>query len=233
MNNNEAYTDAFSTAQPEVASEVLQEYAKLLQKQSEEREVLLEQIERLLVQAHLAENVDTKVDNILKLLLELKHQYLGHEPQAPPLENPAPQVTITKDSGDEEVKVLVDLLDEKKEEVSDKDNEIATLNEELERLAIEKSSLVGELEKLNQVIDNWKSQVNILEKLASSDPRYKIIRALRQHDALTEIQLAFTLGSSIMQIRKFVADLTELNLIQRRKDGKLIWIGGDEDSLFA
>lgn len=225
-----AWDKNFSSTETEIDKiyQILSDYRGLLEKQSEEREKLLQEVEKLSKEAANVQSLDQKVENLTSLLLEMKNQ-LGTLKQSE-----IPQKideSVLKDRKnkkkdlDNEIKVLTELLKTKKEEVMEKDREISSLNEKMELLQNEKSQLVSKIEKLNEIIDSWKSQLDLLEKLALTDPRYKIIGTLKKHGGLTEIQLAFTLGSSIMQVKKFVAELKELGMISVDNMGRLVWKG--------
>jgi hypothetical protein len=219
-------------------SEILNEYYDLIKKQSNERDILLERIDYLISQSKQSEELNEKVSNILKLLQELRNQY-SVPTNTPPV--PKSVVKVEEDEVNQlpqglnpelrvELELLNNLLTSKKEEVLEKDLAINELNTELETITNEKEELIEELEKMNQVIESWKTQIELLEKLAATDPRYRIIGALKKHDTLTEIQLAFSLGTSVMQIRKFVNDLKELGLVAIDRSGKLKWIGKNVES---
>ncbi len=210
--------------------QILSDYKRLLEKQSAERERLLQEVERLSNEAVSVHSLDRKVENLTSLLLEMKSQLSSFSQNTLSQETSKdiPLKSKKRKRGkdlDDEVQVLSELLKTKKEEVLEKDREIAALNEKMEMLQNEKLQLITKIEQLNGIIDSWKSQLDLLEKLALTDPRYKIIGTLKKHGGLTEIQLAFTLGSSIMQVKKFVAELRELGLIQTDKAGRLIWSG--------
>ncbi|NHJ31609.1 MAG: hypothetical protein FK732_01985 [Asgard group archaeon] len=97
----------------------------------------------------------------------------------------------------------------------------------LESVSDEKERLIVQLESLNSTISSWQGQLGLLQKLAASDPRYKVIGALKKHGSLSDIQLAFTMGTSIAQIRKYIDDLRELELVKKDNSGRYMWIGQD------
>lgn len=136
---------------------------------------------------------------------------------------------------DEEIQALTHLVDNKTEEIKDRDRVIDELNMKLESVSDEKERLTTQLENLNSVIGSWQGQLSLLQKLAASDPRYRVIGALKKHGSLSDIQLAFTMGTSISQIRKYIDDLRELELVAKDNAGRYQWIGGklsDEDMNF-
>jgi DNA repair exonuclease SbcCD ATPase subunit len=138
------------------------------------------------------------------------------------------------DSLEEDVEALTGLLDSKNTEVQKKDVFIEELNLKLESVSDEKERLIYQLESLNSTINSWQGQLSLLQKLAASDPRYKVIGALKKHGSLSDIQLAFTMGTSIGQIRKYIEDLRELELVRKDNSGRYIWVGQDvEDQLSA
>ncbi|MFV2014232.1 MAG: hypothetical protein ACC656_02290 [Candidatus Heimdallarchaeota archaeon] len=126
---------------------------------------------------------------------------------------------------DEDINALTNLLENKTDELREKDINIEELNIELDSVSDEKERLASQLESLNSVIGSWEGQLNLLQKLAASDPRYKVIAALKKHGSLSDIQLAFTMGTSIGQIRKYIDDLRELELVRRDNSGRYVWIG--------
>ncbi|MHA2403251.1 MAG: hypothetical protein ACXADH_09705 [Candidatus Kariarchaeaceae archaeon] len=138
------------------------------------------------------------------------------------------------DSLEEDVEALTGLLDSKNTELQNKDVFIDELNLKLESVSDEKERLIYQLESLNSTINSWQGQLSLLQKLAASDPRYKVIGALKKHGSLSDIQLAFTMGTSIGQIRKYIEDLRELELVRKDNSGRYIWVGQDvEDQLSA
>ncbi|MHA2171183.1 MAG: hypothetical protein ACXAB7_14910 [Candidatus Kariarchaeaceae archaeon] len=138
------------------------------------------------------------------------------------------------DSLEEDVEALTGLLDSKNSELHNKDVFIDELNLKLESVSDEKERLIYQLESLNSTINSWQGQLSLLQKLAASDPRYKVIGALKKHGSLSDIQLAFTMGTSIGQIRKYIEDLRELELVRKDNSGRYIWVGQDvEDQLSA
>lgn len=126
---------------------------------------------------------------------------------------------------DEDINALTTLVDNKSEELREKDTHIEKLNVDLESITDEKIRLAAQLESLNSVIGSWQGQLSLLQKLAASDPRYKVIAALKKHGSLSDIQLAFTMGTSIGQIRKYIDYLRELELVRRDNSGRYVWIG--------
>lgn len=133
---------------------------------------------------------------------------------------------------DEDIKTLSELLDAKTLEIKQKDTFIAEINLRYENISDEKERLIVQLESLNSTIESWHGQLSLLQKLASSDPRYKVIGALKKHGSLSDIQLAFTMGTSIAQIRKYIDDLRDLELVRKDSSGRYTWSGQNiEDQL--
>ncbi|MCH8908214.1 MAG: hypothetical protein IH840_14085, partial [Candidatus Heimdallarchaeota archaeon] len=79
------------------------------------------------------------------------------------------------DNLENDVVSLQDLIDTKVEELKEKDLFIETQNQKLEGVTDEKERLALQLESMNSVIGSWQGQLNLLQKLAASDPRYKVI----------------------------------------------------------
>ncbi len=223
--NSEDFPQGYETTK----QNVLEEYYTLLQKQDKERRLLLNQITSLIESYKSSESGNSKNEEILEILKEMKRQFEsgGKENQKETIS--IKTSTITPDleiveNLPEEIQVLHDLLESKKEEVLEKDRQIVEYNSEIEAIAIEKNSLIVELERLNQVIESWKNQLEMLESMAEGDPRFRMIEALKSHERLTEIQLAFALGTSISQVRKFINDLRDMELIKIEKDGRIRWV---------
>lgn len=129
------------------------------------------------------------------------------------------------DDLDNDVDSLNTLISSKQEEIQEKDVFIEQLNTKLQGITDEKERLALQLESMNSVIGSWQGQLNLLQKLAASDPRYKVIGALKKHGSLSDIQLAFTMGTSISQIRKYIEDLKELELVRKDATGRYEWVG--------
>jgi len=209
-------------------TKVLDEYYSLLKKQDNERKLLLDQINQLIT-AYNDPSMNGKGSGILEILMEIKQQFESGGKKQKSDENNIK--TSTSEIEIEfveqlppEIQVLHDLLESKKEEVLEKDQLIVEYNSEIESISTEKNSLIIELEKLNRIIESWKSQLEMLESMAKNDPRFRMIEALKSHDKLTEIQLAFALGTSISQIRRFISDLLDMELVKIEKDGRIRWI---------
>ncbi|OLS27363.1 MAG: Chromosome partition protein Smc [Candidatus Heimdallarchaeota archaeon LC_2] len=149
------------------------------------------------------------------------------------VEELAKQIETEADNLEDEVVTLTQLIENKTEELRERDVFIEEMNEKLEGVSDEKERLASQLDSLNSVIGSWQGQLNLLQKLAASDPRYKVIAALKKHGSLSDIQLAFTMGTSIGQIRKYIDDLRELELVRKDNSGRYIWIGNKmaEDEL--
>lgn len=136
------------------------------------------------------------------------------------------------DNLENDVVSLQGLIDTKVEELKEKDLFIEGQNQKLQGVTDEKERLALQLESMNSVIGSWQGQLNLLQKLAASDPRYKVIGSLKKHGSLSDIQLAFTMGTSISQIRKYIEDLKELELVRKDSTGRYIWVGqGVEEEL--
>ncbi|MHA2503976.1 MAG: hypothetical protein ACXAE3_14040 [Candidatus Kariarchaeaceae archaeon] len=224
---------------------LLDEYQDLAVEQQEERKALLDKIEELTKRTEKIDNMDLKLQQFLGILLEIKTQISG-EPEAKDLvprpkilsspeilaseqqiEELEQEVESQHEKIDDEIDSLVLLLDKKKEQLQQKDQTIEELNDKLDMLTDEKGRLSAELENLNEVIDSWKNQLDLLQKLAASDPRYRVIEALKKHGTLSDIQLAFTMGTSINQLRKYIEDLIELKLVKKAPNGRFVWTGKD------
>jgi len=209
-------------------TKVLDEYYSLLKKQDYERKLLLDQINQLIT-AYNDPSMNEKSTGILEILREIKQQFESGGKKQKSDENNIKTSTSEieikfVEQLPPEIQVLHDLLESKKEEVLEKDQLIVEYNSEIESISAEKNSLIIELEKLNRIIESWKSQLEMLESMAKNDPRFLMIEALKSHDKLTEIQLAFALGTSISQIRRFTSDLLDMELVKIEKDGRIRWI---------
>ncbi len=111
-------------------------------------------------------------------------------------------------------------------ELDKKDETIKTLNQKLELLVEEREQLRNELNRLNRLMMTWEQSISIIEKLAKTDPRYKVLNIVKKNKELNEIQLAFACGLSISELRKYVEDLRKLELVI--VDGsKIKWSGKD------
>lgn len=209
-------------------TKVLDEYYSLLKKQDYERKLLLDQINQLIT-AYNDSSMNEKSTGILEILREIKQQFESGGKKQKSDENNIKTSTSEieikfVEQLPPEIQVLHDLLESKREEVLEKDQLIVEYNSEIESISAEKNSLIIELEKLNRIIESWKSQHEMLESMAKNDPRFLMIEALKSHDKLTEIQLAFALGTSISQIRRFTSDLLDMELVKIEKDGRIRWI---------
>jgi chromosome segregation ATPase len=225
---------------------IIDDYQNLIEIQNQERKELLEKIDQLTHRTNEIENIDSRMQQFSALLMDIRQQIaaLSKTKSLPvPKTSSTPktnvlasqeeidrlskEVELKSTDLDQEISELMSMLDQKREEVNHKDVLISELNEKLDLLSEEKGRLAEELENLNSVIDSWKNQLDLLQKLAASDPRYRVIAALKKHGSLSDIQLAFTMGTSINQLRKYIEDLVELELVARNNAGRYVWIGKD------
>ncbi len=221
---------------------ILENYKKLLKNQSIERNLLLDKVNEITQASKNVSQMDHKMDNLVKLLLDIKQQIVAissikSEIKIPnndslidekQLEDIAVKIEEEGIDLSEKIINLQNELNSKERMIIEKDNFITELNEQLELLAFEKSQLVSKLNNLNEVTAEWNEQINMLQKLAVSDPRYKAIDTLKKHGMLSEIQLAFSMGTSIGQVKRYADDLIKLNLIKRDNNGRYVWIGENE-----
>ncbi len=197
----------------------LVEYKILLDQQSKEREMIIEELDKFTLATTNIGRLDEKIEIIRSLLLEMKTKFEGTSNfELTSLNDSNPDLVESK----QDLSSLSALINEKAGEVQEKDSYIENLNHKIERLSSEKFELNNEIEKMNKAIENWKNQLELLEKLALTDPRYKIIGVLKKHEEMSEIQLAFTLGNSIIQVKKYLNELLELGLIQQLNNGKIV-----------
>ncbi|MHA2098428.1 MAG: hypothetical protein ACW99A_07060 [Candidatus Kariarchaeaceae archaeon] len=173
-------------------------------------------------------DIKTKVDDTKQFRVPGVDQYINKpkviatEEEVEGLEKDIQQAA---ENLDDEINALTNLVENKSDELRERDLHIEKLNDQLEGVSDEKERLASQLESLNSVIGSWQGQLSLLQKLAASDPRYKVIAALKKHGSLSDIQLAFTMGTSIGQIRKYIDDLKELELVRRDNTGRYVWIG--------
>lgn len=241
--------DNFVDLEEEDLDLVIDEYRELLEIQAEERDGLLSQVEELSSQTDGVNLLDNKLDHLISLLQDVRNQISALSTASSTLitnsveKNFEPPHILAKEEEieilekeinkraeflDNKIKELTETLDFKQSEVNQKDEYIEQLNIKLETLASEKEQLANRLESLNSISDQWKGQLDLFQKLARTDPRYKTIDTLKRHGTLSEIQLAFSMGITINQIRKYAEDLIKLNLVQRDQMGRYKWVGKEE-----
>ncbi len=113
-------------------------------------------------------------------------------------------------------------------EIKRKDELIATLNEKLELLTEERDRLKSELNRLNELVGTWTKNMEVLERLARTDPRYRVFNIVKRNKELNEIQLAFACGLSVSDLRKYVEDLKKIGLVTV-SNSNVKWTGRDLD----
>ena len=239
-----------STDIDEDLNSILEEYETLSNAQQTERQELLQRIDELTQRTQSLDNLDGKLEQFTSLLLDIRAQIAGitsseggsrriHSPPSDPassvvasdkeiMELSTEVERKSKDLNDE-IDSLSHLLDKKKKEIKEKDLNIEELNDRLELLTDEKGRLASELEQINSTLDSWRNQLELLQKLAASDPRYRVIESLKKHGTLSDIQLAFTMGTSINQLRKYIDDLIDLKLVKKAPNGRFVWTGREFD----
>lgn len=222
---------------------ILNDYWELLDIQKKERENLVLKVDEISSRVNDEAELTNKMDHLVTLLLDIKQQIssLYTPSRGPPVapDTPKSKIMATDKQIDElsrEVERRAELLDseiatiqntlkEREDEIMQKDLYIEELNNEIQVLANEKQQLLSKLEELNSVTSSKAGQLDLLQKLAESDPRYKAIDTLKRHGSLSEIQLAFSMGTSITQVRKYMDDLIKLGLVKKNKGGRFVWIG--------
>ncbi|MCY3411325.1 MAG: hypothetical protein INQ03_06780 [Candidatus Heimdallarchaeota archaeon] len=234
-----SWTD--TSKEEEELRKLLDSYKELLDSQAQERNLLLEKVNEMTRSSENMNQMENKMDNLVQLLLDIKQQI--NAISSIKSEISLPQAVMTDDNQvnemarqlNEEAQEMLDTIstlqervEQREKEIQEKDNFINELNEQLELLSFEKSQLVSKINSLHQQSEEWGEQVEMLQKLAVSDPRYKAIETLKKHGNLSEIQLAFSMGTSIGQVKRYADDLIKLKLITRDSSGRYVWIGGSE-----
>lgn len=219
---------------------ILDSYKVLLDNQASERNLLLEKVNEITLASENVVQMDTKMDSLVNLLLDIKEQIIAISTIKSEIKIPENSSNRLDDKKIESVVKEVEregefLLSEISElkgkiesneiEIVEKDIFINELNDQLELLAFEKSQLISKVENLNSLTEQWGEEIDLLQKLAVSDPRYKAIDTLKKHGSLSEIQLAFSMGTSIGQVKRYAEDLIKLQLIRRDSSGRYVWIG--------
>ncbi len=222
-------------------SQLLENYQELLAAQAEERKRLLEKVNELAVKSEKVGLLDNKIESLTKLLLDIKEQINAISDKNSKTISPVKSSKVVASDEDidhlsseieakgkemdERIEILEQLLEQKLAEGKEKDMHIEQLNERVKQLSREKNELAKKLEELSAVTSTWSGQLDLLQKLAKSDPRYKAIETLKRHGTLSDIQLAFSMGASIIQVKKYVEDLINLGLVKKDKVGRYMWIG--------
>lgn len=222
---------------------ILSNYRKLLENQAKERDLLLRKVDEISVASKNTSQIDSKMNNLVKLLMDIKQQVIaisslkseiefneslgGGLLDDKEIESVAIQVEEEEKDLSDKISILEEEIEFKETLIDKKDDYITELNEQLELLAFEKSQLISKLDELSKETSEWGEQIDLLQKLAVSDPRYKAIDTLKKHGTLSEIQLAFSMGTSIGQVKRYAEDLIKLELIKRDSTGKYIWIGDE------
>lgn len=224
---------------------ILNEYRDLLEIQALEREELLIKVDDLSKQSENANQIDSKMDHLLNLLLDIRQQIgsiTDNNPELPSqfaseinvvasddqIKELSDEIEIKGEALDTQIGHLQNQLEDTRSEIIDKNLYIEKLNSQIQILADEKVQLILKLEELTNIANSWNKNIDLLQKLAKSDPRYKTINTLKKHGRLSEIQLAFSMGTSISQVRKYAEDLIDLGLVQKDKLGRYVWVGKNE-----
>ena len=224
---------------------ILNEYRGLLDVQAGEREELLIKVDDLSKQSESANQMDSKMDHLLNLLLDIRQQIgsiTDNNPELPTrftsemnvmasdeqIKELSDEIEMKGEALDGQIDLLQNQLKDTRSEIIDKNLYIENLNNQIQILADEKVQLILKLEELTNIANSWNKNIDLLQKLAKSDPRYKTINTLKKHGRLSEIQLAFSMGTSISQVRKYAEDLTNLGLVQKDKLGRYVWVGKNE-----
>lgn len=233
-------TSRHDSTESKELKKILDSYRVLLDNQASERNLLLEKVNEITLASENVLQMDTKMDSLVNLLLDIKQQIIAistikSEIKIPENDNNKLDdkkiESVVKEVEREgeflltEISELKDKIENNEIEIVEKDKFINELNDQLELLAFEKSQLISKVENLNSLTEQWGEEIDLLQKLAVSDPRYKAIDTLKKHGSLSEIQLAFSMGTSIDQVKRYAEDLIKLQLIRRDSSGRYVWIG--------
>ena len=233
-------SNRYESAESKDLKKILDNYKVLLDNQASERNLLLEKVNEITLASENVSQMDSKMDSLVNLLLDIKQQIIAissikseikvadnDKLDDKKIESVVKEVEKEGELLINEISGLKDKIANNEKEILEKDKFINELNDQLELLAFEKSQLISKVENLNTLTEEWGEEIDLLQKLAVSDPRYKAIDTLKKHGSLSEIQLAFSMGTSIGQVKRYADDLIKLELIRRDTSGRYVWIGSD------
>ena len=87
------------------------------------------------------------------------------------------------------------------------------LNEDISLIEAENFRFIEELSLFHETIEQWEKMANVLTKLATLDRRYQILTIVNEIGYIDEQIVAFYSGCSILEVRKALKELEQLELI--------------------
>ncbi|MDH5401943.1 MAG: winged helix-turn-helix transcriptional regulator [Candidatus Heimdallarchaeota archaeon] len=213
-------------------NELLEEYQDLASSQAITNQELTEWADYLISHQSEVEDINTKISQLNTLIISIENQVKTLKTERNHSYDPL--LAATPEQIDEfeklirekamslesDINTLQGLNTYKKEELIHKDNYITELNTKFENLGKEKNQVLKHLESLVDLVEDWKSQMDLVDKLSKRDTRFRILETLGKHPRLSIIQLSFTLGTSIPQMQKYLDELLQSDMIELDKTGK-------------
>ncbi|MCG3219407.1 MAG: hypothetical protein KAR35_10390 [Candidatus Heimdallarchaeota archaeon] len=234
----------------ESLQDTLKQYNNLFKSQHKESRILRAELEEIKNQQGQTSVIESKLKDLSRIMDRIQgsleqftsnsgeeyassfaslSKVLGDEKISSIIKHEASQIDIEISGLNTVIEQLVERIDDQETEIFDRDMGIGQLNEIITQLNEEKDRLIAEIERLNFSLDNWRQQLDIYTRLATSDPRFQILSNISKHGSLSEIQLAFMISVPITIVKEHLSHLEELNLV--RLSDNLVYLTHETDNL--